>query len=453
MNELLFSCQSDRLSLENILAYNQIKKCDKGIEKYCEEISLLKKEISDILASQGIKENYVEIISKYKEQLKNIESNESRSKELDYQIKINDEKINNFNLKIKELEAELEELKRNVFEANDAKEIVDSQNEIESVSKKLVDLYDLVENVSNDNTANLIELEFIKNKGDSSIETNDLEKVELSNELHRISVEFDDVVRELELSVRENIEFCMKKINNREKEIVKYEDRKSNIVAEYPKSLNLDYQSEFAKLSNLFDELGLQNSSVVEKSTSFDSSLEKTEEIKTEEKLVEPEQIKEETNIFDIPEEEEEVKEEKVEDEIEEEPTHIENDMIKVESIEKPDIELKEVEEASQDVQQEEPLEEDDSDDVSVDNSSFSTIGSVPYIFSEGESLESIAEKVYPSKDCWEAIYNYNKEEINSYLTANGMSCDDETIKALASDKYLFAGIQLNIPTDCNYRG
>ena len=33
------------------------------------------------------------------------------------------------------------------------------------------------------------------------------------------------------------------------------------------------------------------------------------------------------------------------------------------------------------------------------------------------------------------------------------MSCDDETIKALASDKYLFAGIQLNIPTDCNYRG
>ena len=55
MNELLFSCQSDRLSLENILAYNQIKKCDKGIEKYCEEISLLKKEISDILSSQGIK--------------------------------------------------------------------------------------------------------------------------------------------------------------------------------------------------------------------------------------------------------------------------------------------------------------------------------------------------------------------------------------------------------------
>ena len=140
--------------------------------------------------------------------------------------------------------------------------------------------------------------------------------------------------------------------------------------------------------------------------------------------------------------------------------------MVHVESIEKPEIELKEVEEASELMSEDNSevvidendeytnVEFDDSEDIEIDDSnSFSTIGSVPYIFSEGESLESIAEKVYPSKDCWKAIYNYNKEEIDSYLTANGISSDEDSIKTLAADKYLFAGIQLNIPTDANYKG
>ena len=130
--------------------------------------------------------------------------------------------------------------------------------------------------------------------------------------------------------------------------------------------------------------------------------------------------------------------------------------MIKVESIEKAEMELKEVVEEEVVLENEEDDSNDvydDSEEIVEESNSFSTIGSVPYIFSEGESLESIAEKVYPSKDCWKAIYNYNKEEIDSYLTANGISNDEESIKTLAADKYLFAGIQLNIPTDANYKG
>lgn len=442
MNELLFSCKSEKKALENILAYNQIKKCDEVIAKYNREIADLKKEINAILKSQDINENYIDIISGYKSQLKGMENEASRMKELDATIKTNDDKIKGFNLKIKEMESELESLKRVIFDSDDAKVIVDTQNQIEVLNKRIEDLYDLVENINTDNTTALLEIEFLKtSKLEDSFEATDVAKVEISNELHRISAEFTDVIKDLELSVREDIEFCTKKITNREKEIAKFEDRKSNIVAEFSDALDLDYISEMEKLSTLFSELELYK---------YDEA-EKVEEVAITEDFEPIYEDSNEVNIFDQPE----VNEEELDEDSTTEDVNIETDMVKIESIEKPDLEFKEISEASKLMEDEEEVEKEEiKNEIEVDNSnSFSTIGSVPYIFSEGESLESIAEKVYPSKECWQAIYYYNKEEIDSYLTANGMSNDFETVETLASDKYLFAGIQLNIPTDANYRG
>lgn len=475
MKELLFSCKSEKLALENVLAFNQIRKCDEGIDKYNEEIVELKEEIRDILKGEGITENYIDLISNYKKEIKELDTGKSRVMELDKKIKCNEEKIDGFNIKIKELESELEAMKRVIFDSDDAKVIVETQNKIELTNKRLSDLYDLVENLNNDNTTILIEKEFIKNKSfESDFNTPEVVKVEISNELERITIEFENVIKELDLAVREDIEFCMKKINNREKEIAKFEDRKYNIIAEYPDAEDLDFDSEIDKLDNLFEELdscfgdfcsgdcsgcagcdhdelecgcdidacscGEECECTLENNCGCSCAIEKDieEDIDNEEDLIDAKDV------------------------------DITTDMVHVESIEKPEIELKEVEEASEltsdekDVVIEESAEDDeytnvefdDSEDIEIDDSnSFSTIGSVPYIFSEGESLESIAEKVYPSKDCWKAIYNYNKEEIDSYLTANGISCDEDSIKTLAADKYLFAGIQLNIPTDANYKG
>lgn len=475
MKELLFSCKSEKLALENVLAFNQIRKCDEGIDKYNEEIVELKEEIRDILKGEGITENYIDLISNYKKEIKELDTGKSRVMELDKKIKCNEEKIDGFNIKIKELESELEAMKRVIFDSDDAKVIVETQNKIELTNKRLSDLYDLVENLNNDNTTILIEKEFIKNKSfESDFNTPEVVKVEISNELERITIEFENVIKELDLAVREDIEFCMKKINNREKEIAKFEDRKYNIIAEYPDAEDLDFDSEIDKLDNLFEELdscfgdfcsgdcsgcagcdhdelecgcdidacscGEECECTLENNCGCSCAIEKDieEDIDNEEDLIDAKDV------------------------------DITTDMVHVESIEKPEIELKEVEEASEltsdekDVVIEESAEDDeytnvefdDSEDIEIDDSnSFSTIGSVPYIFSEGESLESIAEKVYPSKDCWKAIYNYNKEEIDSYLTANGISSDEDSIKTLAADKYLFAGIQLNIPTDANYKG
>lgn len=476
MKELLFSCKSEKMALENVLAFNQIRKCDEGIDKYNEEIVELKEEIRDILKGEGITENYIDLISNYKKEIKELDTGKSRIMELDKKIKCNEEKIDGFNIKIKELESELEALKRVIFDSDDAKVIVETQNKIELTNKRLSDLYDLVENLNNDNTTILIEKEFIKNKSfESDFNTPEVVKVEISNELERITIEFENVIKELDLAVREDIEFCMKKINNREKEIAKFEDRKYNIIAEYPDAEDLDFDSEIDKLDNLFEELdscfgdfcsgdcsgcagcghdelecdceiddcscGDECECTLEENCGCSCAIEKDieEDVDNEEDLIDAKDV------------------------------DITTDMVHVESIEKPEIELKEVEEASElmlendsEVEIDESDEDaedikvefDDSEDIEIDDSnSFSTIGSVPYIFSEGESLESIAEKVYPSKDCWEAIYNYNKEEIDSYLTANGISCDEDSIKTLATDKYLFAGIQLNIPTDANYKG
>ena len=450
MKELLFSCESERIALENVLAFNQIRKCDEGINRYNEEIEDLKNEVRDILSNEGIKESYIDLIANYKNELKNLDTSKFREKELDSKIKCNDEKINGFNLKIKELESELESLKRIIFDSDDAKVIVETQNKIETNNRRLSDLYDLVENLNNDNTSLLIEKEFNKNKNfESDFNAPEIVKVEISNELQKVSNEFDEVIKSLELSVREDIEFCMKKISNREKEIAKFEDRRSNIISEYPEAVEMDFCDELDKLDALFEEL--------------DSCFE-IDSCDCGECNCDCCSLSDECNCGDdcdcdescecgCQDVDDETSEEITNDEdSEDENVEITTDMVQVESIEKPNIELKEVAEASNLVEEDDEIEE--AEEVEVDESnSFSTIGSVPYIFSEGESLESIAEKVYPSKDCWEAIYNYNKEEIDSYLTANGISNDPESIKTLAGDKYLFAGIQLNIPTDANYKG
>jgi len=465
MKELLFSCKSEKSALENVLAFNQIRKCDEGINKYNEEIQDLKLEISDILDEQGISENYIETMSNYKKEIKELDTSKGRVLELDKRIKCNDEKINGFNIKIKELESDLEDMKRTLFDSDDAKVIVDTQNKVELTNRRLSDLYELVENLNNDNTTLLIEKEFIKNRSfESEFNTPEVIKVELSNELQKVSIEFERVIQELDLAVREDIEFCMKKINNREKEIAKFEDRKASIISEYPDALDMDFNKEIDKLDNLFEELDscFDDSCYEGCGCNCDECNHEACDSKCDESCEcgEDCDCTLEDNCGCIEEEVEDTNEE-YEEEIESEDEVITTDMVKVESIEKPEIELREVEEATDAVEEinEEKIEEDIQNDVAeeveetkVDNS-FSTIGSVPYVFSEGESLESIAEKVYPSKDCWEAIYNYNKEEIDSYLTANGISNDEESIRTLAADKYLFAGIQLNIPTDANYKG
>lgn len=462
MKELLFSCKSERIALENVLAFNQIRKCDEGINKYEEEICELKEEIRDILDEQGIEEDYIETISNYKKELKNLDVSKDRILELDKRIKCNDEKINGFNVKIKELESDLEDMKRVIFDSDDAKIIVDTQNKIELTNKRLSDLYELVENLNNDNTTLLIEKEFIRNRSfESDFNTPEVIKSEITNELQKTTYEFDKLIQNLDLSVREDIEFCMKKINNREKEIAKFEERKSGIIFEYPDALDLDFGLEIDKLDNLFDELDSCFDDMCDNDCCECDSCSHEDECHCDEvcECGENCDCTEEDNCgckhFEESKEEIEVDNESEEIDYSES-VDISDEMVKVESIEKSDMELKEVveedvvianeEEASNDVY-------DDSEEIVEESNSFSTIGSVPYIFSEGESLESIAEKVYPSKDCWKAIYNYNKEEIDSYLTANGISNDEESIKTLAADKYLFAGIQLNIPTDANYKG
>ena len=54
MNELLFGNIIEKESLENILAYNQIKKCDNEINKYTEEIEEQREEMKHILQNENL---------------------------------------------------------------------------------------------------------------------------------------------------------------------------------------------------------------------------------------------------------------------------------------------------------------------------------------------------------------------------------------------------------------
>ena len=105
-------------------------------------------------------------------------------------------------------------------------------------------------------------------------------------------------------------------------------------------------------------------------------------------------------------------------------------------------IETSEEEKIEEQVDKEEVYETEENDEIE----------SVSYVLSDGESLANIAEKVYPNKDNWEAIYYFNKEAIDKYLVSNGISNDFDTIKELAEDTNIFTGVKLEIPTDYNYK-
>ena len=60
MSELLFGNLIEKEALENILALNQIKKCDNEIEKYTNEINEQNEEMIKILKDEDIDETYVE---------------------------------------------------------------------------------------------------------------------------------------------------------------------------------------------------------------------------------------------------------------------------------------------------------------------------------------------------------------------------------------------------------
>ena len=421
MNELLFGNNIEKEALENILALNQIKKCDKEIEKYTNEIKEQNEEMINILKNEDIDESYIEKIHKYKNILTNMDGENGRIGELDTEIQNNEKRINEFQEKITEIEEKLETLKKEIFETSDPSRVIECQNEIENNNVRLNDLNEILNRLISDNTPLLIEKEYLTAKNsDFDFNVPNYNKNEITSDLEKITKEFNSAIEKLDLPVRENIEFCQKKINNRELEIEKYKNRKNQVIESFPNSIKVDITKSYEDIKNLLSELNLS----------------KCDEIKIDEK-----------NIFD---EEEPVE---IKEEIEEAPINEETKKIKyeisylkepVESVEEP-IENNKIEEPQKET--EEPIEENKTDTTEAEE-----IESVSYVLSDGESLINIAEKVYPSKDNWEAIYYFNKDSIDKYLVSNGISSDFDTIKELANDTSLFTGVKLEIPTDYNYK-
>ena len=89
MKELLFDSLIEKEALENILALNQIRKCDAEIEKYTEEIKEQNEEMMKILKDEDIDEGYVEKIHKYKNLLTNMDGDSGRITELEQTIEEN----------------------------------------------------------------------------------------------------------------------------------------------------------------------------------------------------------------------------------------------------------------------------------------------------------------------------------------------------------------------------
>ena len=443
MKELLFDSIIEKEALENILALNQIKKCDAEIEKYTEEIKEQNEEMIKILKDKDIDESYVEKIHKYKNLLNNIDGDNGRISELTGIIEENENRINDFQERITEIETRLEELKKEIFETDDPSKVIECQNEIENQNVRLNDLNDILNGLISDNTPLLIEKEYlIAKNNDFDFNVPNYNKQEISEDLEKLINEFNSAIEKLDLPVRENIEFCQKKIKNREIEIEKYNERKNNVIEAYPNSVGLDTTSAYKNIEKLLNELELTHECicVCEKNIFDEEEIEAPIEINLDEEVEdvtdEPQDIKEEMIFID----EEEVEtptltsEESVEEEVSEE---VESET-KEETVEEP---IK-VEEAKEEIQEEKTVETAETEEI----------GSVSYVLSDGESLVNIAEKVYPSRDNWEAIYYFNKEAIDKYLVSNGISNDFETIKELASDTSLFTGIKLEIPTDYNYK-
>jgi len=186
MKELLFSSTTEREALENVLAFNQIRKCEEVIDKYEREIGELREEISAIIKSEEISKDYVELITKVKDQLKGISSSSTRLKEIDSVMKNNDDRVKEFDYTIKELESELESLKRLVFESDDASVIEETQAEIDTLSSRLSDLYELVQSINNSNTAYMIEEELIKADNNTNYTDNTRIIQRIKKIIHRV---------------------------------------------------------------------------------------------------------------------------------------------------------------------------------------------------------------------------------------------------------------------------
>ncbi|MBQ3020718.1 MAG: hypothetical protein IJD92_00660 [Bacilli bacterium] len=431
MNELLFGNIIEKEALENILALNQIKKCDNAINNYNNEINEQKNNIINTLENEGIKEDYIGKLDKYKKILSNMTGENDRISELSIIIEENENRINEFQDKVNELESRQEELKKEIFETNDPSKVIECQNEIENNNVRINDLNEILNGLISDNTPLLIEKEYlIAKNSDFDFNIPNYNKEDISKDLDELTKEFNTVIEGLDLPIRENIEFCQKKIKNREIEIEKLTNRKNSIIEAFPNSISFDLDLAYTDIENLLEELDIkQNCTCVPDENIFDCECECACECDCEEQeeynevveeTTEPEieeDIKDEISLID---DTEEVIEEKVEEDIKEE-----NEKTVVEP---------EVEENIEDSKESEE------------------IGSVSYVLSEGESLVNIAEKVYPSASNWEAIYYFNKEEIDKYLVSNGISNDFETVKELANDTSLFAGIKLEIPTDYNYK-
>ena len=433
MKELLFNNIIEKEALENILALNQIKKCDKEIDKYTNEINEQTEKMIEILKDEGIDESYVEKIYKYKNLLNNIDGDNGRISELESIIEENENRINDFQDRINEIETNLEELKKEIFETDDPSKVIECQNEIEKSNVRLNDLNEILNGLVSDNTPLLIEKEYlIAKNNDFDFNIPNYNKKEITNDLDNISTEFENIIETLDLPIRENIEFCQKKINNREIEIEKLIERKNNVIENYPNSINLNIESAYNDISLILEELELTKIKIeVPENNIFDEAeMDAVTEIVEEEIEETPEVV--ETDIKDEMVgliEEEEIIEEPVIEESETAETEEVKDS-EEEKIEEPKVKVVE--------EKEEVVEEE--------------IGSVSYVLSDGESMMNIAEKVYPSKDNWEAIYYFNKEAIDSFLVSNGLSSDFDTIKELANDTTLFTGIKLEIPTDYNYK-
>lgn len=432
MNELLFGEIKEKEAFENILALNQIKKCDKEIEKYTNEIKEQNEKMINILKDEDIDETYIEKIHKYKNLLNNMDGENGRINELTDLISSNEERINDFQNKISEIENKIEELKKEIFETNDPSRVIECQNEIENNNVRLNDLNDILNHLISDNTPLLIEKEYLTAKnGDLDFNVPNYNKNEITSDLEKITKEFNEAIEKLDLPVRENIEFCQKKINNREIEIDKYNNRKNEVINAYPNSVKLDVEKAYEDIKDLLEELKLShNVEKINENNIFDQE-EREEEPKLEEKEItheEPTDLKDEMTLLEETEEPTDTKKVIVED-------NKENMEVPVDNKTEESIEInKETEEPKEEPKNEEEIE------------------SVSYVLSDGESLMNIAEKVYPSKDNWEAIYYFNKEIIDKYLVSNGISSDFDTIKELASDTSLFTGIKLEIPTDYNYK-
>lgn len=437
MNELLFESVIEKEALENLLALNQIKKCDDEINRYSEEIKELNSEMTSILRNENISEDYVEKIHKYKRVLSSLEGENGRIMELDSKIEENENRIKEFQNKAHEIEGKLEVLKKEIFETSNPEKVIDCQNEIETNNVRLNDINEIISKLVSDNTPLLIEKEYLAAKN-SGVDFNipNFNKKEIQTDLDRITKVFNDQIEKLDLPIRENIEFCQKKIKNRELEIEKFNARKNQVIESFPNSIQLDVDSAYEELANLLNELELthgryeyaetnnffeeeETAEIEEEAPMFEEETEEVVEVKREKP--ETEDIKEELAFF--AEEDEEV--------ILEDPK------------EEPVEETEEVPIVEESVIEEEPKEE---------KTETEEIGSVSYVLSDGESLANIAEKVYPSKDNWQAIYYFNKEAIDQYLVSNGISNDFDTIKELANDTSVFTGIKLEIPTDYNYK-